>query len=57
MEMSAKYKSMLTSKLSKRLYRFDGFNDDLLDHGMAAEQENQFTFEVAWEVCNKGNHL
>lgn len=54
--MSSKYQSSLSNKLSKRLYRFDGVGDDFLDQGLTAELQNQFTFEIAWEVCNKGNY-
>lgn len=25
-----------------------------LDRGLSAEQENRWSFEVAWEVANKG---
>jgi hypothetical protein len=28
--------------------------DGYLDHGMSAQIENKWVFEVAWEVVNKG---
>lgn len=39
---------------SRRFYRFESsFSDGYLDHGLSAEQENKWVFDVAWEVVNK----
>lgn len=41
---------------SRRFYRGESYSNLLacMDKGLAAEEENRWTFEIAWEVANKG---
>lgn len=54
---------MSRDRASKRFYRVDSNYDLLrfLDRGEVAAYQNRWTFEVAWEVANKGmeifNHM
>lgn len=47
---------MSKERASKRFYRVDSAHDfsNTMDHGQAASFQNRWTFEAAWEVCNKG---
>lgn len=47
---------MSRERVSRRFYRMDSQNDllDFMDHGLSAQMENRWTFEVAWEAANKG---
>lgn len=42
---------------SRRFYRGESYSNlqACMDRGMAAEEENRWTFEIAWEAANKGN--
>ncbi|KAK9884179.1 hypothetical protein WA026_005134 [Henosepilachna vigintioctopunctata] len=46
---------MSRSSMSKRFYRGESFSNllSLMDKGQQAEEENRWTFEVAWEAANK----
>ncbi|KAK0089385.1 hypothetical protein PV325_007543 [Microctonus aethiopoides] len=46
---------MSRERASRRFYRMDSSHDLSihLDRGLSAEQENRWSFEVAWEVANK----
>lgn len=41
---------------SRRFYRGESYSNlmALMDRGQQAEEENRWTFEVAWEAANKG---
>ena len=47
--------------MSRRFYpRMDSINladASYLDHGLSAEHENKWVFEIAWEVVNKGERV
>ncbi|CAG2178221.1 unnamed protein product, partial [Oppiella nova] len=47
----------MTSRMGRRFYRLDTMpatgGQGYLDHGMSAQIENKWVFEVAWEVVNK----
>ncbi|KAI2808809.1 Glycogen [starch] synthase, liver [Blomia tropicalis] len=48
--------SATSNRMSRRFYpRMDsiGYSDDYFDHGLSAEHENKWVFEIAWEVVNK----
>lgn len=47
---------MSRERASRRFYRMESNTNlvGLLDRGLAAEQENRWCFEVAWEAANKG---
>lgn len=42
--------------MARRFYRADSMVDlsGFLDRGFSANLENRWTFEIAWEVANKG---
>jgi hypothetical protein len=40
-------------KISRRFYRMENL-DNALDHGLRANHENRWVFEISWETCNKG---
>ena len=42
-------------KMQRRFYKLEGEVDEYLDGGATAELQNKWVFEIAWEVCNKGN--
>lgn len=44
---------------SRRFYRGESYSNlfAIMDRGMTAEEENRWTFEVAWEAANKGDYL
>lgn len=46
---------MSRERASKRFYRADSAHDfaNVMDRGQAASYQNRWTFETAWEVCNK----
>ena len=45
----------MSVKAARRFYRVDSNRDlQYLDAGESASAENRWTFEVAWEVANKG---
>ncbi|CAH1963531.1 unnamed protein product [Acanthoscelides obtectus] len=46
---------MSRDRASRRFYRMDSSYNLLgfMDHGMIAEEQNRWTFEVAWEAANK----
>lgn len=48
--------TMSRDRANKRFYRVDSSHElrAYLDRGQAANQENRWTFEVAWEAANKG---
>lgn len=50
--------SSSSNRMSRRFYpRMDSINfadSSYFDHGLSAEVENKWVFEVAWEVVNKG---
>lgn len=48
---------MSKERASKRFYRVDSAHDfvNMMDRGQAANFQNRWTFETAWEVCNKGD--
>lgn len=43
-------------RAARRFYRANSVNNLLLclDRGFLAQEENKWTFEIAWEVANKG---
>ena len=41
-----------SNRTNRRFYRVDSIPSG--DHGLTAEHENKWCFEVAWEVVNKG---
>jgi glycogen(starch) synthase len=45
----------MSTRMSRRFYRLDSLpnTDGYLDHGMSAQVENKWVFEIAWEVVNK----
>ena len=45
-----------SNRMSRRFYRMDSINliDGYFDHGVSAEHENKWVFEISWEVVNKG---
>lgn len=43
-------------RISRRFYRLENLDANVLDQGGRAESENRYNFEVAWETCNKGKH-
>lgn len=45
--------------MSRRFYRAESVVElsGFLDRGHCANLENRWTFEVAWEVANKGKEL
>lgn len=47
---------MSRERASRRFYRVDSCSNlsGCLDRGMRAEDENRWSFEVAWEAANKG---
>lgn len=47
---------MSRERASRRFYRVESMNNLLawMDRGMTAEEENRWTFEIAWEAANKG---
>ena len=47
---------MSRERASRRFYRADSSHElrAFLDRGQAANQENRWTFEIAWEAANKG---
>lgn len=47
---------MSRERMSRRFYRGESTTNLLLylDRGMTAEEENRWTFEIAWEAANKG---
>lgn len=42
--------------MARRFYRAESTVDlmEFLDRGYSANLENRWTFEIAWEVANKG---
>ncbi|KAL0280825.1 UNVERIFIED_CONTAM: hypothetical protein PYX00_002005 [Menopon gallinae] len=46
---------MSKERASRRFYRVDSAHDfvNMMDRGQAASFQNRWTFETAWEVCNK----
>lgn len=48
---------MFKERASRRFYRVDSSHDfgSIMDHGQTASFQNRWTFEAAWEVCNKGD--
>ena len=44
------------NRANRRFYRADSiiFGNNYLDHGLSAEHENKWVFEISWEVVNKG---
>lgn len=47
---------MSRERSSRRFYRGESYSNllALMDKGQQAEEENRWTFEVAWEAANKG---
>lgn len=45
--------------MARRFYRADSMVDlsGFLDRGFSANLENRWTFEIAWEVANKGRYM
>lgn len=45
-----------SNRMNRRFYRMDSLpmSEGILDHGLSAELENKWVFEIAWEVVNKG---
>jgi glycogen synthase len=45
--------------VSRRFYRVDSQYElrAFLDHGQTANDENRWTFEIAWEAANKGSTI
>lgn len=43
-------------RTARRFYRANSVSNLLLlmDRGLQAQEENRWTFEIAWEVANKG---
>lgn len=43
--------------MSRRFYRADSCSNllSMMDRGLMAQEENRWTFEIAWEAANKGN--
>lgn len=40
---------------SRRFYRGESYSNlAVMDRGTTAEEQNRWTFEIAWEVANKG---
>lgn len=49
------WSSKMSVKAARRFYRIDSAHDlQFLDSGEAVSTENRWTFEIAWEVANKG---
>lgn len=47
----------MSVKAARRFYRIDSAHDlQFLDAGESASAENRWTFEIAWEVANKGTY-
>lgn len=48
---------MSQSKSNRRFYRVDSGHDftQFMDRGQLAACQNRWTFEIAWEVANKGS--
>ncbi len=45
----------MSVKAARRFYRVDSAHDlQFQDAGETASAENRWTFEIAWEVANKG---
>ena len=45
----------MSVKAARRFYRVESSKDlQYLDAGESASAENRWTFEIAWEVANKG---
>lgn len=45
----------MSVKAARRFYRVDSAHDlQFIDQGESAAAENRWTFEIAWEVANKG---
>lgn len=45
----------MSVKAARRFYRVDSAHDlQFIDQGESATAENRWTFEIAWEVANKG---
>lgn len=45
----------MSVKAARRFYRVDSAHDlQFLHSGESASAENRWTFEIAWEVANKG---
>lgn len=44
---------------SRRFYRGESSSNllALMDRGQQAEEENRWTFEIAWEAANKGEYV
>lgn len=48
----------MSVKAARRFYRVDSSRDlQYLDAGESASAENRWTFEIAWEVANKGEMI
>lgn len=43
-------------RISRRFYRLENLDANVLDQGQRADSENRFVFEVSWETCNKGRY-
>lgn len=43
---------------SRRFYRGESYSNLIacMDRGITAEEQNRWTFEVAWEAANKGKY-
>lgn len=53
MERSSSTRSgAVSNRMNRRFYRIDSIPEG--DHGLTAEHENKWCFEIAWEVVNKG---
>lgn len=50
---------MSRERATRRFYRADSCHElrAFLDRGQTANQENRWTFEVAWEAANKGYYI
>lgn len=48
---------MSRDRASRRFYRVDSAHDfaSFMDKGQRAACQNRWTFEIAWEVANKGD--
>jgi len=48
----------MSVKAARRFYRVESSKDlQYLDAGESASAENRWTFEIAWEVANKGEMI
>lgn len=50
---------MSRERATRRFYRADSYSNllNFMDRGFMAQEENRWSFEIAWEAANKGTKV